>query len=79
MSNVLSLRRWLAVVVGVSKLCHGFAIGGQKSAWRGLWKEIPWPDRNTGAFHISIRPGDGLCTARQACLSHPSGNAVENW
>lgn len=40
MSNVLSVWSWLATVAGVCKLCHASADGRQKTAWRGLWKEI---------------------------------------
>lgn len=79
MSNVLSARCWLAAVGGVCKLHHASADGGRESAWRGLWKEIPWLDSSAGVFQISVKPGDGVCTARQAPLSHLSGDAAEKW
>lgn len=70
---------WFAAVVGVCKLCHASADGRQESAWRALWKKTAWPDGSAGDFHISAKPGDGLCTARQAPLPHLSGDAAEKW
>lgn len=64
MSNVLSVRCWLAAVVGVCKLCHASADGGQESAWKGLWKEIPWPD--SAALWVFASPSSlGMASALQ--------------
>lgn len=38
-----------------------------------------WPACSAGGFHISIECGDGLCTVRQAPLSHLSRDAAEKW
>lgn len=73
MSNVLSVRSWLSSAVGVCKLCHASADGRQKTAWRGLWKEI------AGLPAVLVVLTSPSSTARWAPLFHPSGDAAEKW